>query len=398
MARAQTGAVLIVGAGLSGLRTAENLAALGYPGPIHLVGEETHRPYNRPPLSKKILAGSAGIESLVFRHQHGDRIHLHLGRRVAAVDLAGGVARLESGESIGFSAMVAASGVRPRRLPVGSASPQRHVLKTFDDASRLRRELVPGAHVLIAGGGFVACEVASSAAARGCRVTVLSRSMLPMAGSVGTAVSRRVLRLMSLSEVNFQGQAVVADIRKVAAGVVVELADGRILGGNVLLEAIGSDPAADYLRGAGIELVDGLKVGPSLLVEGAENLYAVGDIAKISLPRLGSTARRFEHWSVAVDTARRAASSIITGPANEPLEFLPSAWSDQWGMRIQSFGTGAAGSREVLLSEPESDQVVAGFVDSTDRLVGVAALSPAGRPSPALAWRSKIGSPLCMAN
>ncbi|MDP4805388.1 MAG: NAD(P)/FAD-dependent oxidoreductase, partial [Candidatus Nanopelagicales bacterium] len=165
--------MVIVGAGLGGLRVAESLRAAGYTEHIVLVGDEDHLPYNRPPLSKEALAGGVQVEDLHFRRKESvDDVEWRLGSAVVASDLAGKTITLADGSVIEFDALVVASGIRPRILPIPGPSLGRHTLRTADDAAGLRDEIAPGTSVVIMGAGFIGCEVAATARKLGADVHV----------------------------------------------------------------------------------------------------------------------------------------------------------------------------------------------------------------------------------
>ena len=168
---------LIVGGGLGALRTAESLRASGYAGPITVVGDEPHLPYTRPPLSKEALLGGIDVAALEFRRRGAvDDVTWLLGTPATAASLADRTVTLADGRVLDFDALAIATGIRPRRLPIPGPQEGRVVLRTADDAERIRERLVPGSRVLIMGAGFIGCEVAATARRLGADVSVVART------------------------------------------------------------------------------------------------------------------------------------------------------------------------------------------------------------------------------
>ncbi|MEV4571014.1 FAD-dependent oxidoreductase [Nonomuraea sp. NPDC049419] len=374
--------VLVVGASMSGLRAAERLRAAGWSGPITVVGEEPHMPYNRPPLSKAVLAGKEPFESLALRPRASlaDAAWV-LGTPVTTSDLAGRVVGLADGTELPFDGLVIATGVRPRRLRCPGPARGRHAVRTMEDARALRTELArPGARVVVAGAGFIGCEVAATAVALGAaEVTVADTEPLPMLRPLGELLARELLRRHERRGVRFALGAAVTSFDGEERVTGVRLADGRILGADVVVEAVGSIPNTEWLRGNGLDLTDGVRTDQLLRAGGLPHVVAVGDVARFPNARYDAVPRRIEHWSMSADTAKRAAKSLaahLAGAAPDPEPFapLPTFWSDQHDFRLQSFGAPALGRDDtrVLDGEPGGDLVV-GYHRS-GRLVGVVAL------------------------
>ena len=192
MSREQRG-IVIVGAGLAGVRTAEKLRDLGYPGRIRLLSEEEEHPYDRPPLSKDFLVGKRGEETIRLSppgQYAAQGIELELGTRVTGVDPRSGTLGLADGTEVGYQQLVVATGARPRPLEALPPSAAVHYLRTADDARRLAAALTPGARVAVIGAGFIGLEVASAALSLGGTATVVEMAALPLAGVVGTGPAR----------------------------------------------------------------------------------------------------------------------------------------------------------------------------------------------------------------
>ncbi|GAA4697934.1 NAD(P)/FAD-dependent oxidoreductase [Streptomyces youssoufiensis] len=407
--------VVVVGASLAGLRAAEQLRAAGWYGPITLVGDEPHPPYNRPPLSKAFLAGTASSASLTLRPRPSvvDATWL-LGTRAVRADLDRRTVDLADGRTLPYRALVIATGTRPRRLTCPGPSAGRHTLRTLTDARRLRAALAePGARVVVVGAGFIGCEVAATVSALGAAdVTVVDPLPLPLLGPLGELLAtelrhrheRRGVRFaLGRHVTGFAGRDRVTGVR---------LDDGGTLAADVVVESVGSLANTEWLAGNGLDLTDGVLTDAHLRVGGRPDVVAVGDIARFPGLRYDGVPRRVEHWSIPTDTAKHAARVLaahLAGAGAEaeadagtgadadaevgvrgelaPFAPLPTFWSDQHDFRLQSFGAPALGTADarVLYGEPGAD-VVVGY-HREGRLVGVVALG--GRVAVAAAARHR---------
>ncbi|WP_375425023.1 NAD(P)/FAD-dependent oxidoreductase [uncultured Friedmanniella sp.] len=405
--------VLVVGAGMAGLRTAETLRGAGFAGEVLVVGEEPWAPYNRPPLSKQVLRDGSGHPALAFRPRAGAAdVVWRLGTRVRHADLAARVATLADGRTLGFDALVAASGVRARRLDVpgpGVGVRGRHVVRTLEDAVALREELRPGARVVVIGAGFVGCEVAVAARHLGCTVACVALDPLPMLRPLGAVLAAELRRRHERIGITFHLGATVAALTGDHRVDGVALGDGTVLAADVVVEAVGSQPTTDWLGGQGLDLGDGVLTDAGLhpvtaggrgLAQPLRHVVAAGDLARFPNPRFSAGAHRVEHWSAAADTARRAgtvlaaglASGFVPGPVEEVTwEALPSFWSDQGDLRLQSYGMpGLADPGQTRLLHGSLDtECVLGYFDQGE-LLGVVGL---GRGTAAVlaGYRAQVG-------
>lgn len=366
--------IAVVGASLAGLRAAEQLRAAGHTGPVTVLGAERYGPYNRPPLSKELLSapGDPTPEELhakvAFRRRASVAdVDFRLGLPVVEADLGRGRLTLESGEAVAFDALVAATGLRPRRLDLPGPLAGRHALRTLDDCVALRGALHRGSRVVVIGAGFIGCEVAATALRQGCRVTVVEPAGAPMVRVLGSELAQAVQRhheaagiafVIGRFPVGFTGGTRVAG---------VELDDGTTLDADVVVEAVGSLPNVEWLAGnSGLDLSDGVLCDNRLLAAGTDRLVAVGDVARFPNPLFDDVPRRVEHWSVPTDTAKRAAATLtalLGGRTPDPAPFapVPSFWSDQLDLRFQSFGSPGLAD-EVRLEEGAPDRLPDGVL------------------------------------
>lgn len=350
--------ITIVGASLAGLRTAEALLASLPDARVTLLGAERRLPYNRPPLSKEAVEAMAqpggnpvaAFEKLVLKSRLApDAVTMRLGTAAEAVEP--GALRLSDGTCLRHDWLIAATGLRPRRLCLRGAEDRRFVLRSFDDAMRLGRAMVPGARMVVAGGGFIGCEIAATARKLGLHVTIVEPMEQPMIGALGPRVAAAMAALHRAHGVTvLTGRAVAA---MPDSEPLVILDDGQALEADLIVEALGSHPNVEWLEGSGADLTNGVLCDTRLIATGAEGLLAVGDVARFANPLFGSEPRRVEHWCVPGQTARRAAETIAAREAgHDPAPGfapMPSFWSDQHGMRLQSFGAPAlADSAEVI--------------------------------------------------
>jgi len=409
-----TGRVVVAGASLGGLRAAEQLRAAGWTGAVTVIGDEPHLPYNRPPLSKGVLAGKETFESLAFspRASTSD-VEWRLGAPVASARLRERVVVTRDGTELAFDGLVVATGLRPRRLrcpgPSGPGS-GRHTVRTRADTEALRDELArPGVRVVVIGAGFIGCEVAATAVGLGItEVTVVDVEPLPMLRPLGGLLARSLRRRHEARGVRFALGAGVAAFawERDATGADrvtgVVLGDGTLLAADVVVESVGAVPNTEWLDGNGLDLSDGVRTDDQLRVGGLPYVVAVGDVARFPNARYDGVPRRVEHWSLPGDMARHAAKVLVghlthTETQVAPFAPLPSFWSDQHEFRLQSFGAPDLGTGDVrvLEGDPDGDperDVLLGY-HTGGQLVGVVALGGPAIVAAAARYRARLLRP-----
>ncbi|MEX1654984.1 FAD-dependent oxidoreductase [Streptomyces pseudovenezuelae] len=323
--------IVVVGASAAGLATVETLRREGYDGTITLVGEETELPYDRPPLSKQLLAAEWEADRLALRTS-ADLAALDLDLRlgVAATGLEPGTrtVRLADGSEVPYDGMVVATGVRPRRLPGEGA----HVLRTLGDALTLRERLSPGRRLVVVGAGFLGAEAAAVARRLGAEVTLLEPAAVPLAHAVGTEVGHLLARAHVDQGIDLRCGVTVTEVTEEG----VRLAGGEVVEADEVLVAVGSLPNTEWLRGGGLALGDGVVCDE--YCEAAPNVYAAGDVARWYNPLFG-TSMRVEHRTNAAEQGMAAARNLLAAPAaRRPFAPVPYFWSDQYDMKVQAYG------------------------------------------------------------
>ncbi|MFI1565429.1 NAD(P)/FAD-dependent oxidoreductase [Streptomyces sp. NPDC020490] len=395
---AVTGRVVVAGGSMGGLRAAEQLRAAGWTGAVTVVGDEPHMPYNRPPLSKEVLAGKAPFESLAFTPKAAVAdVEWRLGTRIVAARLDERIVELDDGGTIRYDGLVVATGMRPRRLRCPGPLTGRHTVRTLADAQALREELIrPGARVVVVGAGFIGCEVAATAVGLGVReVTVVDPLPLPMVGPLGELLGRALLKRHEERGVRFRLGTGVDGFEGDDRVTGVVLSDGTVLPADVVVESVGSVANVEWLEGNGLDLSDGVLTDGQLRVGGRPEVVAVGDVARFPNARYDGAPRRVEHWSIPTDTAKHAARVLVAhldGAEAGTASFapLPTFWSDQHEFRLQSFGAPALGKDDVRIldGDPEGDVLVGYHVGG--QLVGVVALGGQAAAMGAARYRAQL--------
>ena len=380
----------MVGASLAGLSAARSLRKQGYDGRLLVIGDEIHRPYDRPPLSKEFLAGTIGEADLVLEADDEDlQAQWLLGARATGLDRMHRAVRLADGREVRADGVVIATGAAARSLPGADGLAGVHTLRTLDDARALRDELARGGRLVVIGGGFIGAEVASTAYALGLEVTVVEAAPTPLAGPLGETVGGIVSALHAdhgvrlLCGVGVKG---LSGEREVEA---VLLEDGRTLPADIVVVGVGARPCVEWLEGSGIELDNGVKCGADGRT-GLAGVVAVGDCANWYDPRAGAH-RRVEHWTGARERPDAAVATLLAGGAVEPgVPRPPYFWSDQYGVKIQ-FAGHAAGADSVTIEEGAADdRNVLVVYRRAGRPVAVLGMN---QPRLFMRWRKQLSAP-----
>lgn len=361
--------VVVVGASLAGLRAAEALRREGYIGSITMVGDEPEMPYDRPPLSKELLAGVYTEADVRLSADDGLEAEWKLGSPAVALDADAKEVVLGTGERVPYDGLVIATGSGARQLPTFDATlPHVHTVRTLADAAKLRAALTPSTRLLVVGCGFVGIETASSARSLGVEVTVVGMDA-PVAPA-GPLASTMATRLLAEAGVALHTGHTVREVEEVDGALRVTLSDGAVVVADHVVVAVGSVPHVGWLAGSGAEVSNGLVCDEALRVTGLEDVVAAGDIVSWPNAAFGGMRMRVEHWSNAVEQGAAAARSLLAGSAAEPFGSVPSFWSDHFGIRLQSVGVPRLATRfHVTAGDPETGAFCAeAFAD--DVLVG----------------------------
>ena len=398
--------VVVVGASLAGWRAVETLRAEGFDGTISLVGDERHLPYDRPPLSKQVLAGTWPPEKAVLadkRRSSELRILEVLGRRAVRLDAEGRKVELDDGTVLDGDALVITTGATPRRFPGTEDLGQSDglfTLRTLDDSVALRAALtaVESASVVIIGAGFIGAEVASTCVSLGARVTVLEAMDIPLRNVLGPMIGAHCGSLHGANGVELRTGVAVAGIRKggtdaatgsgagagAGSGLVIDLAGGEPLRADVVVVGIGVVPSTEWLTDSGLELENGVVCDDRLFA--ADGIVSAGDIARWNWRHDGGQELiRIEHWQVAAEAGVAAARSLVAGRSEAPSFVpIPYFWSDQYGLRFQVLGNPGGGD-EVQITEGSLDE--GKFVALFGRAGRLRAVMAIGKPRQLMGFR-----------
>jgi 3-phenylpropionate/trans-cinnamate dioxygenase ferredoxin reductase subunit len=332
--------VVLVGGGLAAAKTAQSLRKRGYEGELTLLTAESHRPYERPGLSKGYLTGATSREALFVHDADWYRqqgVDLHTGTRVVALDRERREVRTAGGDRFGYDTVLLATGAVPRRLDIlGGDLDGVLYLRTLDDSETLRDRLTAGRRVVIVGGGWIGLETAAAARGAGCSVTVVETAPQPLLRVLGPELALAFADLHREHGVRFRlgvsVEAFVADGAGRVAG--LRLADGEVLPADTVVVGIGVTPADGLAREAGLEVSDGVVVGADLRTADP-TVVAAGDVAAAYHPLLGRRLR-FEHWANALRQAPVAAAALLGEPKS--YERLPYVFSDQYDVSLEYVG------------------------------------------------------------
>lgn len=370
--------MVIVGAGLGGLRTAESLRANGFTGSIVIVGDEKFRAYNRPPLSKEALKSGIAPEDLYFREKDSIAdVEWLLGEPATHVDLADRVVTLANGQQLTFDGLVIATGIRSRLLPIPGPTKGLYTLRTIPDAQEIKEAIKPGHNLVIIGSGFIGCEVAATATALGAKVHVVSLDQEPMVRPLGVELGAAMRRRHEAHGVVFHLGRIVDHFDGTDHITGVTLDNGEVIPTDVVIEAIGSVTNTEWLAGNNLDLSDGVLVDSNMQVIGTETpVVAVGDIARHPNSRYADNNLRIEHWNMPTETGKRAGATLAALLANQPIpaqDFtaLPAFWSDQYDYQIQSYGVPGLATQSVVVSGDVDGPCIVEYRDAADQLIGV---------------------------
>jgi len=374
--------IVIVGGGLGAARTAEQLRRSEFSGRITIVSDETHLPYDRPPLSKEVLRKEVDDVALKPRAYYDENdIVLRLGSAATSLDTAAQTVTLADGAVLGYDELVIATGLVPRRIPAFPDLEGIRVLRSFDESMALRRHATEAQRAVVIGAGFIGCEVAASLRSLGVDVVLVEPLPTPLAAVLGEQIGGLVARLHRDEGVDVRTGVSVAEVRGQGHVDSVVLSDGTELTADLVVVGIGSRPATEWLDGSGVAVDNGVicdEVGRTTV----PNVWALGDVASWR----DSTGHqvRVEHWSNVADQARVVVPAML-GQDVPSAVVVPYFWSDQYDVKIQCLGEPEA-TDIVHLIEDDGRKFLA-YYERDGVVVGVVG---GGMPGKVMKVRAKI--------
>ncbi len=386
--------IVVVGGSLAGLRAAETLRREGFDGRLVVIGRENHQPYDRPPLSKEVLAGRREPETISLRKPgtwEELSVDWRLGRKAVGLDLARRTLRLDDGsEDLPFDGLVIATGATPRTLPGAGGLAGIHVLRTLDDCLSLRAELEHGPRIAVVGAGFIGAEVAATCRERGLRVTLLEALAAPLVRGIGPELGALVAQVHQDHGVAVRCGVGVAGFVGSARVEGVRLTDGSFVPAEVVVVGVGVVPETAWLEGSGLSLSDGVLCDASCATR-AEGVVAAGDVARWAHPGFEKPIR-LEHWTNAVEQGVAAAERLLAGAAGaKPFAPVPYVWSDQYDMKIQIAGLPRADCSLRVVDGSLGERRFVALFERGNQLVAAVGF---GRARQLMAYRKQIAEEL----
>lgn len=349
---------IVVGSSIGGVRAAQALRSEGYRGRIVLVGEEKALPYDKPPLSKDLLTSKTDETSICLLNDEqaaAAGIELHLGRRAECLDTRSRQVLLHADEPLSYDYLVLATGARAKPLPwPASRGKQIHVLRTVQDSVELRRSLSTGGALAVIGAGFIGAEVASSARSLGLDVTLIDPLQVPMARVVGSEVGELWVDLHRRRGTSVRFGLSVEWVEQEDGGLTIGLSDGNVVQAAMAVVGIGTQVNDGWLMSSGLRVENGVICDEYCRALGADNVYAVGDVARWYHLRHEQYVR-VEHWTNAVEQAACVAYNIMhpnRPRAYQPVEYV---WSNQYNWKVQIAGRPEKGGLSVTVGRPGDD-------------------------------------------
>jgi NADPH-dependent 2,4-dienoyl-CoA reductase/sulfur reductase-like enzyme len=336
--------VVVVGAGVAGIRATETLRQNGYDGALTIVGAERHAPYHRPPLSKKLLSGQIHRAGIDMAPQFDTDARMLRGAAAVGLDMAARTIQVrDDGHdlSLDFDGLVIASGAQPREWPGGATPDGVLLLRTVEDCLAIRERLGSRPRVVVVGGGFIGAEVAATCRLIGLDVVLVEKAASPMLAALGKELAPRWAELHRQHGVDLRVGVGVDGFVGNGHVEAVRLTDGSQVPADVVIVGLGVTPATDWLEGSGLRLDDGVVCDATGAAEGCDDIVAAGDVARWWHP-LYERHLRTEHWDDAGRQGAAAARTLLAGPGHtEAFDMVPYFWSDQYEVKVQMVGTPA---------------------------------------------------------
>lgn len=380
--------VTVVGASLAGMRAAETLRREGFDGTVTVVGDESDAPYDRPPLSKQVLAGEWEPEriSLYDDDALADlQLTWRIGARAVGFEAASRTVTLDDGERLVADGVVVATGARTRTLRGTEGLAGVYTLRTLADSLAIRSEFdaAPG-RVVVVGAGFIGAEVAATARGRGLDVTMVEMAETPLERVLGAEMGQVCAEVHADHGVDLRLGVGVAGIAGVDRVEQVVLSDGTRLDADVVVVGVGVIPNTEWLEGSGLEIDNGVVCDESCLA--APGVVAAGDVARWP-NRLFGQSMRVEHWDNAVEQGMAAARRLLAGEAAEPFAPVPWFWSDQYDRKIQLAGRSGPDDEVFVVTGSLEERRFAAIYGRAGRIVAVLGFN---RPRHVMQYRRLI--------
>lgn len=382
--------ITIVGASLAGLRAAESLRRHEFDGPITLIGDEPHAPYDRPPLSKQFLSGDWDADRLALTKPDklaGLDLEFRLGTRATAFDLASRRISLDDGDELEVDGLLIATGARCRTLPGTGEMAGVFVLRSLDDAVAIRAAFDAGpSRVVVVGAGFIGAEVAATARGRGLAVTVVEALPQPLGRVLGAEMGAVCAEVHREHGVDLRTGVGVERLEAVDGRVErVHLSDGSVVEAEVVVVGIGVIPNTEWLEGSGLEIDNGVVCDATCLA--APGVTAAGDVARWPNERFDEVMR-VEHWDNAVEQGGHAALRLLRDDVGaEPFTPVPWFWSDQYDRKIQLAGRIRPDDEMTVVTGSVEERRFAALYGRAGRLVGVLGFN---RPRHVMQYKTMI--------
>ncbi len=370
--------VVIVGASLAGLRAAETLRNKGFDGSVTMINGETHLPYSRPPLSKRVLAGELQPDDIHVRKEADYEpldLDIRVGRLATGLDAGAQTVTLDDGDVLSYDGLIIATGATPRRIPGTADLEGIHVLRTLEDSLGLRADLdKTPRRVVVVGAGFIGAEVAATARKRGLEVTILEALPVPLVRALGNHMGAACAAVHADHGVEVRTNTGVDAIEGSGRVERVRLSDGSTLDADVVVVGIGVVPNTSWLEGSGLEIRDGV-VCDATLAAGPPGVYCAGDLTRWP-NELFDEEMRVEHETNAAEQGAAAASNLLLGPGNGvPYAPVPFFWSDQYDTRIQFVGRAHGDDEVKVVHGSVEDRQFVALYGREGRLVGALGMS-----------------------
>jgi 3-phenylpropionate/trans-cinnamate dioxygenase ferredoxin reductase subunit len=355
--------VVIVGASLAGAKAAETLRRDGFGGRVILIGDESVRPYERPPLSKDYLREESGRDKIFVHppdYYESNQIEVRLATSVVGVEPASQEVVLDSGERLAYDAAVLAMGAAPRHVSTPGAELEGvHYLRTVEDSDRLRSAIYAAERIVVIGAGWIGCEVAASARQMGAAVALVEIAEAPLERVLGPELGRFYGEVHAEHGVELHLGIGVESVRGAKRVEAVRLTDGTEIAADAVVVGVGVRPRVELAEAAGLTLENGVSTD-EFLATSAPGIYAVGDVAAAWHPIL-SRRIRLEHWSSALNQGPVAARNILGIPT--PYERIPYFFSDQYDIGMEYSGYATAWDQVVYRGDPATREFIAFWLE-----------------------------------